>query len=75
LLSNWRRRRKEPLGSRILVGYDNAHGEQVGRGLWGGGLRDGQRGRKGDGALKEEEEEDEVVVSADGWAGGLLCNI
>lgn len=31
---------------------------------------------KGDGVLKEEEEEGgEVVVSADGWAGGLFCHI
>lgn len=36
-----------------------------------------QRGGNGDGVLKEEEEEDggEVVVSADGWAGGLFCHI
>lgn len=38
-----------------------------------------QRGGKGDGVLKEEEEEEEnggeVVVSADGWAGGLFCHI
>lgn len=33
-------------------------------------------GGKGDGVLKEEEEDgDEVVVSADGWVGGLFCHI
>lgn len=37
----------------------------------GGGERE-----KWDGVLKEEEEKGgEVVVSADGWVGGLFCHI
>ncbi len=68
---------EEPLGSRILVGYDNAHEDQAVHGGEIEGWMEVQRGRKGDGALKEEEEErgDEVVASADGWAGGLFCHI
>lgn len=59
-----------PLGSRILVGYDNAHEDQA----WQGGGWGMERG--GGALLKEEEEEgDEVVVSADSWVGGLFCHI
>lgn len=40
--------------------------------------REGDEGWKGGAGalLKEEEEEgDEVVVSADSWVGGLFCHI
>lgn len=67
---------EEPLGSRILVGYDNAHEDQAGRMGVGGRYGWSDRGgRKGDGAKEEEEVWDEVVVSADGWVGGLFCHI
>lgn len=58
---------EEPLGSRILVGYDNAHEEKAAR---GGQLRDGWRDRGGERGWCTKGG-DGVVVSADGWAGGL----
>lgn len=73
---------EEQLGSRILVGYDNAHEDRTGLwrgGQWRGGrLRDGwiDRGRERGWCTKEGGGgRGRVVVSADGWVGGLFCHI